>query len=991
MSSGGKGGAAAQSKNYYGTLAGAICWGPLDWIKAVILNGNYIFQGSLTLTTDVTDLTGSILDPTLLAPGGYLKIYRGTETQPADAALAGHPPYKGTALLVASGIFFGQDSGTAPNIQIIGGRKPRVSTAIVAAIDNVVDDDQINPIAAWAEILLDERGGSVDVAQLDAASWLAAAHWCAQDQAHKDYTFCSPLVTEQSALRDIARALMDPFNGFCRWTNAGKLACNIYEWGVDPGGLTVLDSRHWTKKPSIPLGDWNDVPTEILLSFVDRDYEYQDNSHLVPNARAAQIRQVDDQQRLERKHVTRIAQAHKHAVEYNRRVGTAPTTATINVRQPFVAGMNVGDKIRLNTNPEPGGAGLSQLVRIEKLQQDRTDEATLTIVTDNLVPANAYTPVWTPPTPPTTSSPPLLHYLGVPLPPNAWGWPSAVALLATRPDAKIVGFEAYFGSTHAGAYADLGQQSGFAVRATLAADIASGAAAAQFTETDGLSAPDAGLASNTPGGNATEAGDNVLLALLATLDGSGRIAIDGSGNPVMEFVSIVDRAAVAGATFNYTILRGRLGTTAVAWAAATTVVWIVPRANIVPWRHSLLSAMLGGVAYFRLVSFTQDAVDDSLPVPELSVNMLPANSSLFGGALDGGTSPDDGVDPNPVSGVTVTPGLGLLVLTWSNPTNIPLLKVYIYESATTTRPALPQYVFAPGTTAFFRTGLPPSTLAYYWIEVQGVNGRRKLAGPFSGTTRAGITLSDIVAGLTMVEVVGTLPVSGNFDGRFAFLTTDKKLYRFDGTAGAWIRTVDGADLVANSVVAGAIAAGAITAYAVGANLIITNTANIDNAVITGAKIALAEIGTGHLQDLSATTGKIADLAVETLKIGDNAVTVPVSASTSGSQSVSGSGGTQVMQSVTINVVGSEPVALFASFQFNPVDNYTYWFRFKCDGSEIYVVQYKAPVIGADHDCLYTSHAPGAGTHTYDFEVTQISSGSSTNFSKREMLALSTKK
>src|SRR5258708_3119950 len=466
MSAGGKGGAAAQSKNYYGTLVGAICWGPLDWLKAVILNGNYIFQGNLTITTDVTDLTGSILDPTLLAPGGYLKLYRGTETQPADAALAGHPPYRGTVMWAAKNIFFGQDSGTAPNLQIIGGRKPRVPTAIVAAIDNVVDDEQINPIAAWAEILLDERGGSLDISEFDAASWLVAAHWCAQDQAHKDYTFCSPLVAEQSALRDIARNLLDPFNGFCRWTNAGKLACNIYEWGVDPGGLLVLDAHHWTKKPNIPLGDWNDVPTEILLSFNNRDYEYQDDSHIVPNARAAQIRQVDEQLHLERRHVvTRIAQAHRHAVEYNRRIGTAPTRATIRVRQPFVIGLSVGDKIRINTNPEPGGAGLSQLVRLEKLTQDRTDEAMLTVVTDNLVPANTYTPVWTPPAPAAGVSPPLVNFLGVPLPPNAFGWPPSVALLATRPAAKIVGFQPYFAQPHPGASPHPGHPNRFPVPA----------------------------------------------------------------------------------------------------------------------------------------------------------------------------------------------------------------------------------------------------------------------------------------------------------------------------------------------------------------------------------------------------------------------------------------------------------------------------------------------------------------------------------------------
>ena len=267
-----------------------------------------------------------------------------------------------------------------------------------------------------------------------------------------------------------------------------------------------------------------------------------------------------------------------------------------------------------------------------------------------------------------------------------------------------------------------------------------------------------------------------------------------------------------------------------------------------------------------------------------------------------------------------------------------------------------------------------------------------IAGPFSGTTRAGITLSDIVAGLTMVEVVGALPVSGNFDGRFVFLTTDKKLYRFDGTAGAWITKVDGGDIIANSIVAGAIAAGAITAYAIGANLIITNTANIDNAVITGAKIALAEIGTGHLQNLAATTAKIDDLAVETLKIGDNAVTIPVSATTTGTQNVAG-GGTQTMQSVNIDVAGPESVILLVCAQFVPVDNYTYEFRFVRNGTIIRNQSKKAPIIGADFVTLAFSDTPGAGNYTYDFSVYQVPSGASSNtpFSQRFMFAMTAKK
>jgi hypothetical protein len=50
-----------------------------------------------------------------------------------------------------------------------------------------------------------------------------------------------------------------------------------------------------------------------------------------------------------------------------------------------------------------------------------------------------------------------------------------------------------------------------------------------------------------------------------------------------------------------------------------------------------------------------------------------------------------------------------------------------------------------------------------------------------------------------IEIFGSLPTSGNFEGRVVYLTTDDKLYRYDGAA--FVKTTDGADLVANSVTA----------------------------------------------------------------------------------------------------------------------------------------------------------------------------------------------
>lgn len=625
--SGGKSGSANQSKMVYGSGCVALSWGPWDWLKAIIHNGNYLFQGDLTLSSDVTDLTGALSDPRYLAPGGSVKIYRGTESQPAD--FTGRRD-KGTVKLEFRNLLFGQDTGTAPNLQAIGGGLPRVSTSIVAGADNIADDGQINPVAAFAEILLDERGAGRSLADLDAPSWLASAHWCAQDQAHRDVTFVSPLLDQQMAFRAIAKRLLDPFHGFCRWTKEGKIACRIYEWGSDPGGLPVLDARHFKRRIRIPAGDWEDVKTEIVVAFTDRDYQFQSNTQIVPNAKAADIRQVDDQGQLDRPDVMRGAQAHRQGLEYVRRMGSAPSSATLPLRRPVREdlGLEVGDKIKIDTDPEPGGGGIAQLCRIESIRWDRSDEAKITVITDNLVPAVPYTPGFTPPTPPADDAPPLVYFLGVPLPPASYGLPRAVGFVATRPSAAVVRYGVYFSDTSGGSYDELGTQEGFAVRAQLVSGISAGDTTIQLTELDGLGGPDAGLAANTPGGNATTAANNTLLALICSLDGNGRIALDGNGDPVMEFVSIKDRSFVSGATHDYSVLRGRLGTTAAAWGAGA-VAWIIPQVSLFPWRHELFDSLAGSPAFFRLVSETQGAIDDTIPVPECSVNMLPDSSPML--------------------------------------------------------------------------------------------------------------------------------------------------------------------------------------------------------------------------------------------------------------------------------------------------------------------------------------------------------------------------
>lgn len=261
---------------------------------------------------------------------------------------------------------------------------------------------------------------------------------------------------------------------------------------------------------------------------------------------------------------------------------------------------------------------------------------------------------------------------------------------------------------------------------------------------------------------------------------------------------------------------------------------------------------------------------------------------------------DDGVTPDPITGVTVTAGLSMLVIEWTNPGNTPLLRTEIFISDENVMPASPTHFVDDPQNFYFLQNLPSSATRYVWLKAVAQNLRKSAASAVeSGTTRAGIDLSDIVPGMTMVEIVNTLPTEDNFDGRTVYLTTDSKLYRYDEGLGAFDDSVKTTDLdgqitqtqitdgsistaklaalsitaakiasnaitsekiTANAITAGLIAAGAITAAAVGTNEIIANTANIADGVITNAKIAslLADkITAGTLTAMYNKSGKLA--------------------------------------------------------------------------------------------------------------------------------------
>jgi len=121
--------------------------------------------------------------------------------------------------------------------------------------------------------------------------------------------------------------------------------------------------------------------------------------------------------------------------------------------------------------------------------------------------------------------------------------------------------------------------------------------------------------------------------------------------------------------------------------------------------------------------------------------------------------------------------------------------------------------------------------------------------------------------LRPIEYVSTLPSTGNFEGRVAYLSTDDKLYRYTGTA--WTTAVSTVDLT-GQITSGQIADTAITEVKI-ANAAITN-AKIAVDAVQGDVIATGAITETKITDSAITSAKISAGAVIAGKIATNAIT-----------------------------------------------------------------------------------------------------------------------
>ncbi len=144
-------------------------------------------------------------------------------------------------------------------------------------------------------------------------------------------------------------------------------------------------------------------------------------------------------------------------------------------------------------------------------------------------------------------------------------------------------------------------------------------------------------------------------------------------------------------------------------------------------------------------------------------------------------------------------------------------------------------------------------------------------GPSSAVHYRGATASEIAPGainninqffegIQPIQVVTSLPVSAT-TGQVVFLTTDKKLYRYNGTT--WVRKIEGnLDIEASSITSdvisgGAIIAGLVAADAISGNNIIAGSITVDKLFVQYLSGISADLGTITAGSITLNNGTFA--------------------------------------------------------------------------------------------------------------------------------------
>lgn len=669
MAGGGKGSSGGSGAyDYYGTIAGLVCAGPVDYLLGVIVDGKDMWpgatawaSGSAYVVNDIRaygpktwkcvlnhtsssgnappnvtywveySLARGVADYTdvTIANIGTMRIYWGTQTQAQDSLLASagnnfsedHPAYKGQCYIVLRDCLFGRERTSAPNVEIVV-RKAAAQTVITSTPTNI-QDDQVNPAVAVIALATDVVNGvGVSTSLIDATSWQAAA---ASLSGVNGNTYVSTLLDQQTTLRDLAEQLGLISDLWVRFNAATKkIEAGYWQHGSEPLVFATLgiDDIAEGQHPQFTAGGWKDAKTGAVVVFSDRERAYKQSSDKVDDLRAVAVLGENRRDNLQRPFITRRAQALQHAAETLRTIGRPQLDGTIIVRREKARNIKVGDWLKFDIDVEPGGSQLLQFFRVAEKRIPYRGPVTLTLDADETLTPVPYTPPAGTPAVLPSSAPAALTAIRIFSPPHVLTQATGewVCILAQRPDALIVGAEVSFESNNVSPeWLDIGRLDTFAIKGQLHTSYNSSATGTIDVEID--TQTDIGRLSD-PISRIAPADDDLLLILMQR-SGTQIENDTTTGQSILEIFSVSDIAIPgSGNVYTFTVLRARQGTTQRSFVTTGdgTEAWIVSRASMRFFTHGDMERLATLAAsdatteypgYFLLQSMNPFAMQDA--------------------------------------------------------------------------------------------------------------------------------------------------------------------------------------------------------------------------------------------------------------------------------------------------------------------------------------------------------------------------------------------
>lgn len=297
----GKGGNITTGYNYYASIAGAVCGGPVDFIAAIWLNGEKIWPNdneNEVLSPQILRGTESYVDITI-PEHGVFRLYWGTETQEADTLLLEdnfrldennevaefeHPAYRGVCYAVLNNFFLGFNQTNVQNVEVAVGRYPSRSWMTPPdesweLADGLRYVHDCNPIAVAADWLQNPRFGLAFPDEwLDLTAMNDALKRCAFDP-----IYLSLLLNREEPVRELLLRLAEHMDAWPLLSAAGVFSFRLIRTNADEtDNAPLVTEAELTSRPTLDSESWEEAASEVRVTFNNAVKAFNPDAVTVP-------------------------------------------------------------------------------------------------------------------------------------------------------------------------------------------------------------------------------------------------------------------------------------------------------------------------------------------------------------------------------------------------------------------------------------------------------------------------------------------------------------------------------------------------------------------------------------------------------------------------------------------------------------------------------------------------------------------------------------